>query len=105
MAKTKALLKDEDLKPENIKSNITIRMPLDLLDAYRERADELGIGYQTLMQMTLRRALDTEDIVADDNSRLVRRLENLERLIGSRALPLRSPTRKSSKRGTTKRAR
>ncbi len=102
MAKTKALLKDEDLKPENIKSNITIRMPLDLLDAYRERADELGIGYQTLMQMTLRRALD---IVADDNSRLVRRLENLERLIGSRALPLRSPTRKSSKRGSTKRAR
>lgn len=32
---SRALIREVDLKPENIKANITIRMSGDLLDAYR----------------------------------------------------------------------
>ena len=56
--KKKDLITDEDMKPENVKWNITIRIAGDLLDAYREQAAKLGIGYQTLMQMKLREALE-----------------------------------------------
>ena len=55
--KTKNILTDEDMKPQNAKWNITIRMSGDLLDAYRAEAARLGIGYQTLMQMKLREAI------------------------------------------------
>ncbi len=55
---SRPLIADEDLKPENIKANITIRMSGDLLDAYRTEAARLGIGYQTLMQIKLREALE-----------------------------------------------
>jgi predicted DNA binding CopG/RHH family protein len=55
---TKSLLTDEDMKPENVKANITIRISGDLLNAYREEAAKLGIGYQTLMQIKLKEGLD-----------------------------------------------
>jgi predicted DNA binding CopG/RHH family protein len=55
---TKSLLTDEDMKPENVKANITIRLSGDLLNAYREEAAKLGIGYQTLMQIKLKEGLD-----------------------------------------------
>ena len=55
---TKSLLTDEDMKTENIKANITIRMSGELLNAYRVEAAKLGIGYQTLMQMKLKEGLD-----------------------------------------------
>jgi len=73
MAKTKtakALLTDEHMKPENVKANITIRMSGDLLDAYRAEAAKLGIGYQTLMQIKLREAL---------NNPIEKRLEAIEK--------------------------
>lgn len=60
MKKTKAakpLLNDDSTRAENIKANITIRISGDLLDAYRAEAARLG-GYQTLMQIKLREALD-----------------------------------------------
>ncbi len=80
MKKTKTarpLLTDEDMKPENIKANITIRMSGDLLDAYRAEAARLGIGYQTLMQMKLREAIANP---------LEKRVEKLERVIKSKAV-------------------
>jgi len=55
-------LTDDDMRPENIKLTISMRMPADLLDEYRKRADRLGIGYQTLMQMKLREALETDTL-------------------------------------------
>lgn len=55
---TKSLLTDEDMKPENVKANITIRLSGDLLNAYREEAAKLGIGYQTLMQIKLKEGLE-----------------------------------------------
>jgi uncharacterized protein (DUF4415 family) len=66
----KDILTDEDLKPENIKANITIRISGDVLDAYRTEAKRLGIGYQTLMQMKLKEGLERQ---------LERRIEALER--------------------------
>ena len=80
MAKSKlpkARLKPEHMAAENVKANITIRMPGDLLDAYRVEAARLGIGYQTLMQIKLREALL--------GNSLEQRLEKLEKAIKNRA--------------------
>ena len=60
--KKRAKLSDEDMKPENISSNITIRMNLDLLNSYKEWGEELGIGYQTLIKMKLTEALKGKNI-------------------------------------------
>lgn len=38
---TKSLLTDEDMKPENIKANITIRISGEILNAYRKEAEKL----------------------------------------------------------------
>lgn len=73
MAKTKKpVLTDEDLKPENVKVNITIRISGDVLDAYRAEAERLGIGYQTLMHMKLKEAIS-------GGSSLEARIQALER--------------------------
>lgn len=63
------ILSEDDFKPENIKANITIRVSGDLLDAYRIEAEKMGIGYQTLMQIKLKEALENP---------IEKRLERLE---------------------------
>jgi predicted DNA binding CopG/RHH family protein len=68
----KNLLTDEDMKPENIKANITIRVSGELLHAYRAEAAKLGIGYQTLMQIKLKEGLEKS---------LEKRVERLEKVI------------------------
>lgn len=68
---------NEDMRPENIKVTISIRMAADLLDAYRTRAKKMGIGYQTLMQLKLREALE--------NDRLDARVTALETKLRRRA--------------------
>lgn len=72
----KSLLTDEDMKPENIKANITIRISGELLNAYRAEAEKLGIGYQTLMQIKLKEGLEHS---------LEKRLEKLEKAMKVRA--------------------
>lgn len=52
------ILTDEDFKSENIKIRISMFVPLSLQEAYKSEASKLGIGYQTLMQMKLKEALD-----------------------------------------------
>jgi hypothetical protein len=47
----------EDFQDRNVTSAISIRVPLDILKMYRAKADELGIGYQTLMVNSLREGL------------------------------------------------
>lgn len=79
MKKTKAakpLLNDDAIRSENIKANITIRISGDLLDAYRAEAARLGIGYQTLMQIKLREALDNP---------LEKRVRSLEKALKGKA--------------------
>lgn len=56
------ILTEEDIKPENIKVSITIRIAGDLLDMYKAEADRLGIGYQTLMQMKLKEAIESKSL-------------------------------------------
>lgn len=73
---TKSLLTDEDMKPENIKANITIRISGELLNAYRTEAEKLGIGYQTLMQIKLKEGLDNS---------LEKRLAKLEKAMKVKA--------------------
>ena len=72
----KNLLSDEDMKPENIKANITIRVSCDLLNAYRAEAAKLGIGYQTLMQIKLKEGLGHS---------IEKRLEKLEKALKVKA--------------------
>lgn len=55
-------LTEEDLKPENVRIRISMLIPEDLLDAYREEAAKRGIGYQTLMQIKLREGLERSNI-------------------------------------------
>ncbi|MGE0631425.1 MAG: hypothetical protein AB7H48_12945 [Parachlamydiales bacterium] len=73
---SKNLLTDEDMKPENIKANITIRISGELLNAYRAEAEKLGIGYQTLMQIKLKEGLEKS---------IEKRLEKLERAMKNKA--------------------
>jgi predicted DNA binding CopG/RHH family protein len=54
----KSLLTDEDMKPENIKANITIRVSGELLIAYRVETEKLGIGFQTMMQIKQKEGLE-----------------------------------------------
>ena len=73
---SKSFLTDEDMKPENIKANITIRISGDLLNAYRAEAAKLGIGYQTLMQIKLKEGLEHS---------LEKRLEKIEKALKVKA--------------------
>lgn len=52
------ILNEEDLKPENVKIRISMFIPLSLQKAYKSEAAQLGVGYQTLMQMKLKEALE-----------------------------------------------
>lgn len=72
----KNFLNDEDMKAENIKANITIRISGELLNAYRKEAEKLGIGYQTLMQIKLKEGLENS---------LEKRLEKLEKAMKVKA--------------------
>jgi hypothetical protein len=58
------LITDDDVKPENVRVTISMRLPGDLLHAYRDRAERLGIPYQTLMQMKLREGLERDSLDA-----------------------------------------
>lgn len=42
------------------KTRITIMLDEDILEAFRKKAEESGLGYQTMINETLRLALDPE---------------------------------------------
>ena len=50
------------------KSRITIYLDDDVLEEFRERADKLGKGYQTIINDALREFLGTEDKPIDENT-------------------------------------
>jgi predicted DNA binding CopG/RHH family protein len=56
--KKENILSEEDFKPENVKVRINMFVSEDLLQIYRDAAQKLGIGYQTLMQIKLKEAMD-----------------------------------------------
>jgi uncharacterized protein (DUF4415 family) len=61
------------------KSRITIYIDDDILEAFRQKGDELGRGYQTLINDTLRASLGKQPTPVD--ARTVRRIvrEELEK--------------------------
>jgi len=54
------------------KSRITIMLDDDLLEAFRRRADERGIGYQTLINLALREHLGQRPVDEDTLRRVLR---------------------------------
>jgi hypothetical protein len=62
------------LKPPRGKTRITIYLDNDVLDAFRERGDAAGHGYQTMINDALRAALgdDTRAIDVQTLRRVIR---------------------------------
>jgi hypothetical protein len=85
----------EAMKPENIRVAISIKVPLDILDFFKARAEQSGIPYQTQINQILRAHIEeqrasTEDVgdlrsVARSARSAIDRL--LDTLKGDRPLP------------------
>jgi uncharacterized protein (DUF4415 family) len=54
------------------KTRITIMLDDDVLDAFRAKADEQGIGYQTLINLALREHLGRRPVDEDTLRRILR---------------------------------
>ncbi len=61
------------------KTRITIYVDDDILDAYRRKGDEVGRGYQTLINQALRETLNKKPVALD--AKTLRRIlrEELEK--------------------------
>jgi uncharacterized protein (DUF4415 family) len=68
--------------PQPGKTRITIYIDNDVLDAFRTRAENNGIGYQTIMNQALREYLDKSSTLLDELTlrRVIR--EELQRASG-----------------------
>lgn len=62
------------------KTRITIYVDNDVLDTFRQRAEESGSGYQTMINQALREYLDRSRLVTDETTlrRVIR--EEMERV-------------------------
>ena len=54
------------------KTRITIYLDDEILDAYRQKADQIGRGYQTMINEALRRSIDDKSAAVD--ARTLRRI-------------------------------
>jgi uncharacterized protein (DUF4415 family) len=50
----KPYLKDEDLRPENVKVRVNMFMDLDVVEHFRKLSKTRGLGYQTLINQALK---------------------------------------------------
>jgi len=66
----KVEIPEDAFDPRNVKERITIMIDQDILDGYRLKAKKTGDKYQSLINRTLREALDAPD--------LEKRVERLE---------------------------
>jgi hypothetical protein len=91
--------------PAKGKTRITIMLDDAVLEAARQRADEAGMGYQTLINSLLKEALCPTDggpqntvlnqiFIALEN--LAKGQEALEAKLGDTPLPMRYPTHQST---------
>ena len=58
----------EMLKPENIRVAISIKVPLDVLNFFKENAARTGSPYQTQINKLLRAHVDEQHIAAQNSS-------------------------------------
>ena len=68
-------LSDDEFEPKYVKHRISILIPEDVLNHYREMAKKEGIGYQTLINKVLRENMNA------NNSNLEERLKKLEQIV------------------------
>ncbi len=54
------------------KTRITIMLDNDVLEEFRQRADKEGLGYQTLINQTLRARLNTRPLDEETMRRVIR---------------------------------
>jgi uncharacterized protein (DUF4415 family) len=66
--------------PQTGKTRITIWIDDDVLEEFRERADEAGHGYQTMMNQALREYLGKMTTPLDENSMRKILREELEKV-------------------------
>ncbi len=66
----KVEIPEDAFDPRNVKERITIMLDQDVLDEYRSRAQKTGDKYQSLINRTLREALEKPE--------LEKRIEKLE---------------------------
>lgn len=66
----KVEIPDDAFDPRNVKERITIMVDQDVLDEYRAKAQKTGDKYQSLINRTLREALEKPE--------LEKRIEKLE---------------------------
>ncbi len=66
----KVEIPEDAFDPKNVKERITIMVDQDVLDEYRAKAQKTGDKYQSLINRTLREALEKPE--------LERRIEKLE---------------------------
>ena len=52
----------EDFRDENVRSLISIRVPMGILKAFKREAEKRGVGYQTLMLDALQERVLSTDI-------------------------------------------
>ena len=52
------------------KTRITIMLDSDLIDFFRNKGERQGVGYQTLINRALRRAIDSNTSTSDTDSPL-----------------------------------
>ncbi len=60
----KVSIPEEAFEPRNVKERITIMIDQDVLDAYRAKAEKHGDKYQSLINRTLREAMQMPDLEA-----------------------------------------
>ncbi|MEZ5454447.1 MAG: BrnA antitoxin family protein, partial [Thiothrix sp.] len=58
--------------PSNGKTRITIWLDDDILEAFRNRAEAEGIGYQTLVNQTLRASMAEQPLNEEALRRIIR---------------------------------
>ena len=64
----------EAFEPQNVKARISLMVRGDILDAFRQRAEKAGIGYQLLMQQALAAYLDRDHAVEERLERIEKKL-------------------------------
>jgi hypothetical protein len=73
---------DDLWDPKNVKERVTCFIDMDVVDWLRASAKEIGIGYQTLLNMKLRELKDGGEAKLDETN-LAARLARLEKLVKS----------------------
>jgi predicted DNA binding CopG/RHH family protein len=77
--KNPPVLTEDDFNPKNAKARINTMIDLDVLDEIRRQAEERGIRYQTLLNMTLRDIFINKKNDCEDTKKLSKEIEIIKK--------------------------